>query len=98
MLIIAIVGPVLGQNSGTAKVVLLVFLFLWAYLFGMFIGTGVWIAAPEQHSLRLRTYGQASTTLVYQIFGFAGSFYCPYMLSVDYGNMGLSVGYFYSGT
>jgi SP family sugar:H+ symporter-like MFS transporter len=97
MLIIAIVGSVLGQNSSTAKVVLLVFLFLWAYLFGMFIGTSVWISAPEQHSLRLRTYGQASTTLVYQIFGFAGSFYGPYMLSVDYGNMGLSVGYFYSG-
>ncbi|OQU97867.1 hypothetical protein CLAIMM_03744 [Cladophialophora immunda] len=97
MLIIAIVGSALGQGSNTAKVVLLVFLFLWAYLFGMFIGTSVWIAAPEQHNIGLRTYGQASTTLVYQIFGFAASFYGPYMLSVDYGNMGLNVGYFYAG-
>lgn len=97
MLIIAIVGSTLGESSSKAKVILLVFLFLWAYLFGLFIGTSVWIAAPEQHSLRLRTYGQASTTTVYQIFGFAASFYGPYMLSVNYGNMGLTVGYFYAG-
>ncbi len=57
----------------------------------------MWIAAPEQHNIRLRTYGQASTTLVYEIFGFAASFYGPYMLSAEYGNMGLSVGYFYTG-
>ncbi|EXJ64254.1 hypothetical protein A1O7_00590 [Cladophialophora yegresii CBS 114405] len=97
MLIIAVVGSTLGQASNAAKVVLLVFLFLWAFLFGMFIGTSVWIAAPEQHNIRLRTYGQASTTTVYQIFGFAASFYGPYMLSADYGNMGLTVGYFYAG-
>jgi MFS family permease len=97
MLIIAVVGSTLGQASNAAKVVLLVFLFLWAFLFGMFIGTSVWIAAPEQHNIRLRTYGQASTTTVYQIFGFAASFYGPYMLSADYGNMGLNVGYFYAG-
>ncbi|KAK5207548.1 hypothetical protein LTR72_007196 [Exophiala xenobiotica] len=97
MLIIAIVGSVVGQTSSKAKVVLLVFLFLWAFLFGMFIGTSVWISAPEQHNLQLRTYGQASTTWIYQIFGFAASFYGPYLLSVDYGNMGLTVGYFYAG-
>lgn len=97
MLIIGIVGSAVGETSNTARVVLLVFLFLWAFLFGLFIGTSVWIAAPEQHNLRLRTYGQASTTLIYQIFGFAGSFYGPYMLSADYGNMGLTVGYFYAG-
>lgn len=97
MLIISIVGSALGQTSHQAKVVLLVFLFLWAFLFGAFIGTSVWISAPEQHNIRLRTYGQASTTTVYQIFGFAASFYGPYMLSVDYGNMGLTVGYFYAG-
>lgn len=63
----------------------------------MFVGTSVWIAATEQHNVRLRGYGQASTTMVYEIFGFAASFYGPYMLSVDYGNMGLTVGYFYAG-
>ncbi|KAJ9607335.1 hypothetical protein H2200_008408 [Cladophialophora chaetospira] len=97
MLIIAVVGSTLGQASNTAKVVLLVFLFLWGFVFGLCIGTSVWVAAAEQHNIRLRTYGQASTTLIYQIFGFAASFYAPYMLSVDYGNMGVSVGYFYAG-
>ena len=97
MLIIAIVGSALGRANETAKSILLGFLFLWAFLFGLFIGTSVSIAAPEQHDIRLRTYGQASTTFVYQIFGFAASFYSPYMLSDDYGNMGLNVGYFYAG-
>ena len=97
MLIIAIVGSALGQTSNTAKVVLLVFLFLWGFMFGMFIGTATWIAAAEQHNVRSRTYGQASTTFIYQVFAFAASFYGPYMLSVDYGNMGLDVGYFYAG-
>ena len=91
MLIIGIVGSALGQKSDTAKVVLLVFLFLWALLFGVFIGASVWVGAPEQHSLQLRTYGQASTTLIYQIFGFASSFYGSYMLNPHYGNMGLTL-------
>lgn len=115
MLIIAIVGSVLGQQSDVAKRVLLGFLFSWAFMFGCFIGTTVWVGAPEQHTIRLRTYGQASTTTVYQvtynpgvplqaahltssqIFGFAATFYGPYMISKDYGNMGLTVGYFYAG-
>ncbi len=97
MLIIGIVGSALGQKSDTAKVVLLVFLFLWALLFGVFIGASVWVGAPEQHSLQLRTYGQASTTLIYQIFGFASSFYGSYMLNPHYGNMGLNIAYFHAG-
>jgi hypothetical protein len=97
MLIIAAVGSGLGSGSTESKTILLVFLCLWAFLFGAFIGTSVWIAAPEMHNIRLRTYGQASTTMVYQIFGFAASFYSPYMLSASYGNMGLNVGYFYAG-
>ena len=97
MLVIAIAGSTLEQASSAAKVVLLIFLFLWGFLFGMFIGSSVWIAAPEQHNVWLRTYGQASTTLIYQIFGFAASFYGPYLLSADYGNLGLNVGYFYAG-
>ena len=97
MLIIGIVGSALGQKSSVAKVVLLVFLFLWAFLFGLFIGASTWVGAPEQHSLHMRTYGQASTTLVYQVFGFASSFYGSYMLSPHYGNMGLSIAYFHAG-
>lgn len=97
MLIISAVGTGLGSEGAVSKTVLVVFLCLWAVIFGAFIGTSVWIAAPEMHSVRLRTYGQASTTMFYQIFGFAASFYSPYMLSAKYGNMGLNVGYFYFG-
>ena len=87
----------LGQTSSHAKAVLLVFLFLWSFVFGAFIGTSAWVSAPEQHTVRLRTYGHASTTLVYQVFGFASSFYGPYMLNAQYGNMGLNVAYFHAG-
>jgi SP family sugar:H+ symporter-like MFS transporter len=97
MLIISAVASGLGSQGAVAKTVLVVFLCLWAVIFGAFIGTSVWIAAPEMHSVRLRTYGQACTTTFYQIFGFAASFYSPYMLSAQYGNMGLNVGYFYFG-
>jgi SP family sugar:H+ symporter-like MFS transporter len=91
------VGSVLGQNDSKAKIVLLVFLFSWSFIFGAFIGTSVWVSAPEQHNLQLRTYGQASTTLIYQTFGFASSFYGPYMLNAQYGNMGLNIAYFHAG-
>lgn len=97
MLTIGSVGSTLGQTTSKARIVLLVFLFLWSFVFGLFIGTSAWIAAPEQHSLRLRTYGQASTVWIYQVFGFASSFWAPYQISPQYGNMGMSVGYFYAG-
>lgn len=97
MLIIGIVGSTLGQTTSKARIILLVFLFLWSFVFGLFIGSSVWIAAPEQHSLRLRTYGQASTVWIYQVFGFASSFWAPYQINPQYGNMGMSVGYFYAG-
>ena len=97
MLVIGIVGSTLGQTTSKAKVVPLVFLFLWSFVFGMCIGTSSWISAPEHHSLRLRTYGQASTVWVYQVFGFASSFWGPYQINPQYGNMGMSVGYFYAG-
>ena len=97
MLIIGIAGSALGEESNTARVVLLVFLFLWSFTFGLFIGASVWVGAPEQHSLQMRTYGQASTTLVYQVFGFASSFYGSYMLNPQYGDMGLNIAYFHAG-
>lgn len=53
------------------------------------------LASAEMHSVRLRTYGQASSATVYQIFGFAATFWTPYMLQPQYGNWGTNVGYFY---
>jgi hypothetical protein len=61
-------------------------LFLWSFLFAPFITTATWIATPEQHNVRLRTYGQASTTRIYQIFGFAASFRTPYQLNPQCGH------------
>ncbi|KAL2786716.1 hypothetical protein BJX66DRAFT_341932 [Aspergillus keveii] len=49
------------------------------------------------HSVRLRTYGQAFATALYEIFSFAATFYTPYMLNAEYGDMGLNIGYFYFG-
>lgn len=97
MLIVGAVGTSLGQSDPVAQKVLVAFLCVWAFLFGGFIGPCVWLASAEMHSVRLRTYGQANTTLLYEIFAFGSSFWTPYMLNADYGNMGTNVGYFHFG-
>lgn len=97
MLIFSAVSTGLGPTNSIAKSVLVAFLCIWAFVFGGCIGSSVWLASAEMHSVRLRTYGQANTTFFYQIFVFAASFWTPYMLSKDYGNMGTNVGYFYFG-
>ena len=97
MFIFSAVSTGLGQTNPIAKNVLVAFLCIWAFVFGGCIGSSVWLGSAEMHSVRLRTYGQANTTVFYQIFAFAATFWTPYMLSKDYGNMGTNVGYFYFG-
>jgi MFS transporter, SP family, sugar:H+ symporter len=60
MLVFAAVNSGLSAASSVSKNVLVAMLCIWAFIFGGFIGTSVWIAAPEMHSVRLRTYGQAA--------------------------------------
>jgi SP family sugar:H+ symporter-like MFS transporter len=97
MLIFSSVSTALGSDSLVAQNVVVAFLCIWAFIFGGFIGPSVWLASAEMHSVRLRTYGQANTTFLYEIFSFAVQFWTPYMLNVRYGNMGVNVGYFYFG-
>lgn len=97
MLILSSVSTALGSDDPAAQNVVVAFLCIWAFVFGGFIGPSVWLASAEMHSVRLRTYGQANTTFLYEIFSFAVQFWTPYMLNVKYGNMGVNVGYFYFG-
>jgi SP family sugar:H+ symporter-like MFS transporter len=97
MLIFSSVSTALGSDSPISQNVVVAFLCIWAFVFGGFIGPSVWLASAEMHSVRLRTYGQANTTFLYEIFSFAVQFWTPYMLNVDYGDMGVNVGYFYFG-
>lgn len=97
MLIIGAVATGLGSQSKIAQTTLVAFLCLWTVVYGGFIGTTTSTTAPEMHSVRLRTYGQACVAMIYEIFSFAAAFYSPYMLSAQYGNMGTNVGYFYFG-
>ncbi|KIW93326.1 uncharacterized protein Z519_05931 [Cladophialophora bantiana CBS 173.52] len=97
MLIFSSVSTGLGADNSVAKNVVVVFLCLWAFTFGAFIGPNVWLSSAEMHSVSLRTYGQASTTAVFNIFNFGATFWTPYMLNPAYGNMGVNVGYFYFG-
>jgi uncharacterized membrane protein YgcG len=97
MLTFASVAEGLGPATQAAKNVVVGFLCLWAFICGSCIGSSVFTASSEVHSLRLRTYGQACTIVVYEIFSFGALFYTPYMLSADYGNMGSRVGFFYAG-
>jgi sugar porter (SP) family MFS transporter len=97
MLIFSSVSTALGADDPTAQSVVVAFLCIWAFIFGGFIGSSVWLSSAEMHSIRLRTYGQANTTFIYNIFAFGASFWTPYMLNPAYGNMGANVGYFYFG-
>lgn len=97
MLIFSAVSTGLGQTNPIAKNVLVAFLCIWAFIFGGCIGSSVWLGSAKMHSVRLRTYGQANTMVFYQIFAFAATFWTPYMLSKEYGNMGTNVWYFYFG-
>lgn len=97
MLIFSSVSTALGADDSSAQNVVVAFLCIWAFVFGGFIGSSVWLASAEVHSVRLRTYGQANTTFFYNIFAFGATFWTPYMLNPEYGNMGANVGYFYFG-
>ncbi|KAJ5347862.1 hypothetical protein MYU51_015491 [Penicillium brevicompactum] len=97
MLILSSVSTGLGPSHPVAKKVVVVFLCLWAFFFGGFIGSSAWLSSAEMHSVRLRTYGQANTTCLYEIGSFGAAFWTPYMLHPKYGNMGANVGYFYFG-
>jgi hypothetical protein len=63
----------------------------------MTIGNSQWVVSSEMHSVRLRTYGQVFAACVSSITSFAASFWTPYMINPEYGNMGTNVGYFYFG-
>lgn len=97
MLLIAAVGSGLGPQSRVAQLVLVVFLCLWNFVYGLCLSASLATISAEQHSVRLRTNGQALTIVVYEVFAFGLSFAVPYMISVNYGNMGLNIGYMFAG-
>ena len=97
MLIFAAVSSALGASNSTAQTILVAFICLWSVAFGMMIGNVQWVASSEMHSVRLRTYGQVFAASIGSITTFAASFWTPYMINADYGNMGTNVGYFYFG-
>lgn len=96
MLIIAIGSSGLGSTSPVSQKVLVAFLSIWDFIFGGFNASAVWLSSAEQHSVRYRTYGQAFTMAVNYIFNFASTFWSPYMINKQYGNMGTNVGYFWA--
>ncbi|KAK4500579.1 hypothetical protein PRZ48_008768 [Zasmidium cellare] len=95
MIVFSAVSTGLGSGHHTAQIVLVVCFCIWTFVLGSCVGASVWQLSVDMHTGRLRTYGQASTTITYQLFGFAAGFWTPYMLGVDYGDMGTNVGYFY---
>ena len=97
ILIFATVATGLGSTGRVSQRVLVAFLCLWAFVFGAFIASSIWITSAEMHPVRLRTYGQAFAIMINNIFQFASNFWTPYMISAQYGNWGTNVGYFYFG-
>jgi MFS family permease len=95
MLILSSVSTALGADD-VSKIVVVVLLCLWSFVFGGTIAPSAGLASVEMHSVRLRTYGQAHTTVLYGIFSFGATFWTPYMLDANHGNMGPNVGYFYA--
>lgn len=96
MLILSATSSALGTND-TTQIVTVVLLCLWAFVFGGTVAATAHLASVEMHSVSLRTFGQANSTFFYGIFSFGATFWTPYMLSANYGDMGSSVGYFYAG-
>ncbi|KAJ5177044.1 uncharacterized protein N7482_002921 [Penicillium canariense] len=95
MLILSSVSTALGA-IGISKMIVVILLCVWSFVFGGTIAPSAGLASVEMHSVRLRTYGQAHTTVLYGIFSFGATFWTPYMLDTDHGNMGPRVGYFYA--
>jgi SP family sugar:H+ symporter-like MFS transporter len=71
MLIFSVVSSGIGAESPVSHIVLVAFLCIWSFAFGAFVSPSAWLASAEMHSVRLRTYGQANTTLLSSTFGFA---------------------------
>lgn len=97
MLILSSVSTALGSDNDVARMVVVILLCFWSFVFGGTIAPSAGLASVEMHSVALRTYGQANTTIFYGIFSFGATFWTPYMLDREHGNMGPSVGYFYAG-
>lgn len=97
MLIFSAISSGLGTTVHTTQSALIAFLCIWCFIFSSTTSPVVWVGSAEMHSIRLRTYGQALALCVNSIFAFSASFWTPYMISPDYGNMGTNVGYFYFG-
>ena len=98
MLIFSAVSTGLGGvKTGAARGVLIAFLCGWAFVFGGFISSTQFMASAEMHAVRHRNHGQAFISMIGNILSFASSFWGPYMLNAQYGNMGTNVGYFYFG-
>jgi SP family sugar:H+ symporter-like MFS transporter len=97
MLIFSAVSTGLGSTSTLASQVLVAFLCIWVFSYFAFIVPGGFLASSEVHSVSLRGSGQAFVGVIAQVTTFAASFWTPYMLNKQYGNMGTNVGYFYFG-
>jgi len=97
MLIFSAVSSGLGTHARVTQNVLVAFLCIWCFAFASTTSPALWVASAKMHSVRLRTHGQALSLFVNSVFAFAASFWTPYMISSQYGNMGTNVGYFYFG-
>jgi hypothetical protein len=95
MLVLSAVSTAFG-GVGVSKMVIVILISLWSFVFGGTIAPTAGLASVEMHSVSLRTYGQANTTVLYGLFSFGATFWTPYMLDPDHGNMGANVGYFYA--
>jgi SP family sugar:H+ symporter-like MFS transporter len=97
LLIVSAVNSALGSASDITKKVLVAFFSVWAFFYAGALASGLYLALPEIHSIRMRTFGQAYNQTVSHIFIFAVTFWTPYMLNAGYGNMGINIGYFFFG-
>lgn len=97
MLIFSAVSSGLGTKAHVTQNALIAFLCIWCFTFAGCTSPAIWVGSAEMHSVRLRASGQALALCINSIFAFSASFWTPYMISPDYGNMGTDVGYFYLG-
>ena len=95
MLIFSTVATGLGQTSQKAIDVLIASICIFFFFYASCVSSSHWLISAEIHSIRLRTYGQAISVMLSNVFTFASAFWTPYMINPKAGNMGTNVGYFY---
>ncbi|KAL4983041.1 putative MFS transporter [Aspergillus falconensis] len=95
LLLIGILGCVPNQEKASWGII--VFIYIWAIIYQLSIGSVGFILASEIATVRLRSTTQGLVTITNAAWGLIMQFTIPYMINPDAGNLGGKVGFIFLG-